>query len=52
MRTITGPETLNAFRPGALKELHGNQTEVAKRLGIWRSTLWRKMKQYGVSAPA
>ncbi|MCL4217563.1 MAG: hypothetical protein KJ052_11260, partial [Candidatus Hydrogenedentes bacterium] len=34
----------------ALKRLDGNQTEAAKRLGISRSTLWRKMKEYGISA--
>ncbi len=34
----------------ALEKLDGNQTEVAKRLDISRSTLWRKMKQYGISA--
>jgi transcriptional regulator with PAS, ATPase and Fis domain len=34
----------------ALEKLDGNQTEVAKRLGISRSTLWRKMKQYKIPA--
>lgn len=34
----------------ALKRLDGNQTEAAKRLGISRSTLWRKMKEYGLSS--
>ncbi len=33
----------------ALARLNGNQTEVARRLGISRSTLWRKMKEYGIS---
>ena len=33
----------------ALVRCNNNQTEVAKKLGISRSTLWRKMKQYGVS---
>lgn len=33
----------------ALEKLRGNQTEAAKQLGISRSTLWRKMKEYGVS---
>jgi two-component system, NtrC family, response regulator AtoC len=33
----------------ALKQFNGNQTEVAKSLGISRSTLWRKMKEYGLS---
>jgi transcriptional regulator with PAS, ATPase and Fis domain len=34
----------------ALEKLHGNQTEAAKRLGISRSTLWRKMKEYNISS--
>ena len=34
----------------ALKRLDGNQTEAAKRLGISRSTLWRKMKEYRIGA--
>ncbi len=32
----------------ALERLNGNQTEAAKRLGVSRSTLWRKMKEYGI----
>jgi len=32
----------------ALDRLDGNQTEVAKKLGISRSTLWRKMKEYRI----
>jgi DNA-binding NtrC family response regulator len=31
-----------------LTHLSGNQTEVAKSLGISRSTLWRKMKDFGI----
>ncbi|HPX40992.1 MAG TPA: helix-turn-helix domain-containing protein, partial [Candidatus Hydrogenedentes bacterium] len=34
----------------ALEKLDGNQTEAAAKLGISRSTLWRKMKEYGISA--
>jgi transcriptional regulator with PAS, ATPase and Fis domain len=34
----------------ALETLDGNQTEAAKRLGISRSTLWRKMKEYEIPA--
>ena len=34
----------------ALQKLGGNQTEAARRLGISRSTLWRKMKEYGLGA--
>jgi DNA-binding NtrC family response regulator len=33
----------------ALDRYDGNQTEVAKHLGISRSTLWRKMKEYNIS---
>ncbi len=34
----------------ALDRLNGNQTEAARKLGISRSTLWRKMKQYGINS--
>jgi len=33
----------------ALEQLDGNQTVAAKKLGISRSTLWRKMRQYGLN---
>lgn len=36
----------------ALTRLDGNQTEVAKQLGISRSTLWRKIKEYDIAKPA
>lgn len=32
----------------ALEQLDGNQTDAAKKLGISRSTLWRKMKEYNI----
>ncbi len=35
----------------ALAKLNGNQTEVAKTLGISRSTLWRKLKEYSIAKP-
>ena len=31
-----------------LTRLAGNTTKAAKSLGVSRSTLWRKMKQYGI----
>jgi len=34
----------------ALEQLNGNQTETARKLGISRSTLWRKMRQYGIAS--
>lgn len=33
----------------ALQACGGNQAEAAKRLGIGRNTLWRKIKSYGLS---
>ena len=35
-----------------LEHLNGNQTEVAKNLGISRSTLWRKIKEYNIAKSA
>ena len=35
-----------------LEELDGNQTRTAKKLGISRSTLWRKMREYGLERVA
>lgn len=32
----------------AMEKLDGNQTLVAKKLGISRSTLWRKLKEYDI----
>lgn len=32
-----------------LREFEGNYSEVAEKLGIGRTTLWRKMKKYGFS---
>jgi DNA-binding NtrC family response regulator len=32
----------------AIKHYSGRMTEVAKRLGIGRSTLYRKLKEYGL----
>jgi len=30
---------------------HGNRSETARELGMHRSTLWRKMRQYGIGTP-
>lgn len=35
----------------ALDTLKGNQSRVAKALGISRSTLWRKMREYDIETP-
>ena len=35
----------------ALESCRGNQAEAAKRLGIGRNTLWRKIKGYGLPKP-
>ncbi|MBY0448086.1 MAG: sigma-54-dependent Fis family transcriptional regulator, partial [Hyphomonadaceae bacterium] len=32
----------------ALRRYHGRMTEVARRLGIGRSTLYRKMREFGL----
>jgi transcriptional regulator of acetoin/glycerol metabolism len=31
-----------------LKKCNGNRSQAARRLGIGRSSLWRKMKKYGL----
>jgi DNA-binding NtrC family response regulator len=36
----------------ALGRYHGRMTEIAKRLGIGRSTLYRKMREFGLEAEA
>ncbi|MBD3391791.1 MAG: response regulator [Chitinivibrionales bacterium] len=36
----------------ALKLLDYNYSETAKKLGVSRSTLWRKIKSYGIETPA
>ena len=33
----------------ALEKVNGNQTKAAKKLGISRSTLWRKIKEYDIT---
>jgi DNA-binding NtrC family response regulator len=35
----------------AIQRLDGNLVEVARTLGIGRTTLWRKMREYGISKP-
>ena len=32
----------------AIEHYHGQMSEVARRLGIGRSTLYRKLKEYGI----
>jgi len=33
----------------ALKQTNGNQSEAAKRLGVSRVTVWKRIKKYGIS---
>jgi DNA-binding NtrC family response regulator len=48
-RTLqTLSEVEKAHITHALKELNNNQTEVSKKLGISRSTLWRKIKEHQI----
>ena len=47
-----GPATRHALDPAtvdqALREVHGNRTEAAKRLGVSRPTLWRFISGHSV----
>jgi DNA-binding NtrC family response regulator len=36
----------------ALGRYHGRMTEIARKLGIGRSTLYRKMREFGLEARA
>lgn len=36
----------------ALRDARGNRAEAAERLGIGRTTLWRKMRAHGIDQPA
>jgi DNA-binding NtrC family response regulator len=42
------PEEEEASIRGALEEAHGVRTRAAELLGMSRTTLWRKMKEYGL----
>jgi len=33
-----------------LEQYHGNRVQVAEALGISTTTLWRRMKKYGIEA--
>jgi len=44
--TLSDLERANILR--TLERCEGNQTRAAQALGINRSTLWRKLKQYGI----
>lgn len=46
VRTLTGVE--EEMIRTAISHYGGRMTEVAKRLGIGRSTLYRKLKEYGL----
>ena len=36
----------------ALQETGGNKAEAARKLGMSRTTLWKKLKQYGIDTVA
>ncbi|MBA2244129.1 MAG: helix-turn-helix domain-containing protein [Gemmatimonadota bacterium] len=44
------PEEERAAILAALEEAEGSRTRAAEILGMGRTTLWRKMKQYGIAA--
>lgn len=50
--SVAAPETNEeAILREALVRHKGNRTKVAKELGLHRSTLWRKLKQYNIESP-
>ena len=51
-RKNTAPEHERAAIARALTEAGGARTTAAERLGMSRTTMWRKMKQYGVEGRA
>ncbi len=51
-RTPTLQEMEERLIRATLEAVRGNQTEAAKRLGISRSTLWRKVREYGIATGA
>jgi transcriptional regulator of acetoin/glycerol metabolism len=34
-----------------LRETGGNQSETARRLGVSRVTIWKRIKKYGIRIP-
>jgi transcriptional activator for dhaKLM operon len=60
-RTIRKPSVKKSFRPlqvsdneerdkiiSVLQQHNGHRAETAKALGMERTTLWRKIKKYGI----
>jgi two-component system nitrogen regulation response regulator GlnG len=47
---VTLAEMERRLIQATLERLKGNQSIAARKLGISRSTLWRKMKEYGIEA--
>jgi transcriptional regulator of acetoin/glycerol metabolism len=46
----SGTDELAAIR-AALEEAGGSRARAAEILGMGRTTLWRKMRHYGIAAP-
>ena len=48
MESLTLKELEKRYIMEILEQYDWNQAKVAKKLGIGRNTLWRKIKQYGL----
>ena len=46
-----GPDRQRDELVAALKAAGGNQTEAARRLGVSRVTVWKRIKKFGIRLP-
>jgi transcriptional regulator of acetoin/glycerol metabolism len=49
-RAPTGSEEERSAIEGALRQAGGGMARAAQLLGMGRTTLWRKMREYGLEA--